>query len=60
MLYIYGKRKPFMFHSAQWLEKIASFPGSQVEGFDTGHWVMSAKPEQFNAVLKTWLNSSSQ
>ena len=60
MLYIYGKRKPFMFHSAQWLEKIASFPGSHVEGFDTGHWVMSAKPEQFNAVLKTWLNSSSQ
>lgn len=55
MLYIYGKRKPFMFHSARWLEKIASYPGSRVEGLDTGHWVMSSKPEQFNALLKAWL-----
>ncbi len=55
MLFIYGKRKPFMFHSARWLEKIASYPGSRVEGLDTGHWVMSSKPEQFNALLKAWL-----
>ncbi|MFY8191978.1 MAG: alpha/beta fold hydrolase, partial [Limnohabitans sp.] len=55
MLYIYGKRKPFMFHSDRWLEKIQSYPGSRVEGFDTGHWVMSSKPEQFNALLKDWL-----
>jgi pimeloyl-ACP methyl ester carboxylesterase len=55
MLYIYGKRKPFMFHSDRWLEKIAAHPGSRVEGFDTGHWVMSNKPEQFNALLKEWL-----
>ena len=57
MLYIYGRRKPFMFHSAQWLEKIASHPGSRVEGFDTGHWVMSNKPEAFNALLKEWLGT---
>jgi pimeloyl-ACP methyl ester carboxylesterase len=56
MLYIYGKRKPFMFHSERWLEKIASFPGSRVEGLETGHWVMTTKPEQFNALLKAWLN----
>ena len=55
MLYVYGKRKPFMFHSDRWLEKIASYPGSRVEGFDTGHWVMTSKPAQFNALLKEWL-----
>jgi pimeloyl-ACP methyl ester carboxylesterase len=55
MLYIYGKRKPFMFHSDRWLEKISAYPGSRVEGFDTGHWVMSSKPAQFNALLKAWL-----
>jgi len=55
MLYIYGKRKPFMFHSDRWLEKISAYPGSHVEGFDTGHWVMSSKPAQFNALLKAWL-----
>jgi pimeloyl-ACP methyl ester carboxylesterase len=58
MLYIYGKRKPFMFHSEKWLEKINAYPGSRVEGFDTGHWVMSSKPEQFNALLKSWLASN--
>jgi pimeloyl-ACP methyl ester carboxylesterase len=55
MLYIYGKRKPFMFHSDRWLEKIAAFPGSKVVGLDTGHWVMSNQPEAFNALLKDWL-----
>ncbi len=37
------------------LKKIAAYPGSRVEEFDTGHWVMSAKPEQFTALLKEWL-----
>jgi pimeloyl-ACP methyl ester carboxylesterase len=55
MLYVYGRRKPFMFHSPEWLEKITAHPGSLVEAFDTGHWVMSAKPEQFTALLKEWL-----
>ena len=55
MLYVYGRRKPFMFHSPEWLEKIAAHPGSCVEEFDTGHWVMSAKPEMFTALLKEWL-----
>jgi len=55
MLYVYGRRKPFMFHSPEWLEIIANHPGSRVEEFDTGHWVMSAKPEMFTALLKEWL-----
>jgi pimeloyl-ACP methyl ester carboxylesterase len=55
MLYVYGRRKPFMFHSPEWLEKIAAHPGSRVEEFDTGHWVMSAKPAQFTALLQEWL-----
>ena len=57
MLYIYGRRKPFMFHSELWLEQIASHSGSRVEGFDTGHWVMSAKPTEFNALLTDWLRT---
>ena len=58
MLYVYGRRKPFMFHSPEWLEKIAAHPGSRVEEFDTGHWVMSAKPEMFTALLQDWLATS--
>ena len=58
MLYVYGRRKPFMFHSPEWLEKIAAHPSSRIEVFDTGHWVMSAKPELFVALLKEWLSAT--
>lgn len=55
MLFIYGKRKPFMFHSSAWAGDIASRPGCQVLAFDTGHWVMVARPAEFNSALTTWL-----
>jgi pimeloyl-ACP methyl ester carboxylesterase len=55
ILYIYGKRKPFMFHSEEWLQKVAAHPGSRVEGFDTGHWVMTSRSAPFHALVKEWL-----
>jgi cis-3-alkyl-4-acyloxetan-2-one decarboxylase len=58
MLYIYAKRKPFMFHAAGWLEKLAARPGNAVAGFDTGHWVMQQQPERFNAVVGEWLRAT--
>lgn len=55
MLFIYGRRKPFMFHSPTWAEGIAARPGSRVEAFDTGHWVMVEKPDGFSEVVAGWL-----
>jgi pimeloyl-ACP methyl ester carboxylesterase len=55
MLYIYGQRKPFMFHSRRWLDKIAAMPGCAAHGLDTGHWVMSQKPAEFNQLVSDWL-----
>ena len=60
LLYLYGERKPFMFHSPQWLERIAARPGSAVQGFRTGHWVMVDQPEAFNQRVVAWLNEDSQ
>ncbi|MGE0098294.1 MAG: alpha/beta fold hydrolase [Hydrogenophaga sp.] len=57
-LYIYGRRKPFMFHSARWLDQLAATPGCEVKGMDTGHWVMRQKPVEFNACVRTWLDHS--
>jgi cis-3-alkyl-4-acyloxetan-2-one decarboxylase len=51
MLYLYGERKPFMFHSRAWAARIDSI------GFPTGHWVMLQAPEAFNLALTTWLES---
>jgi pimeloyl-ACP methyl ester carboxylesterase len=55
MLYIYGTNKPFMFHSPSWLEKLAARPGNEVVAMNTNHWVMIAKPEEFNTTVARWL-----
>jgi pimeloyl-ACP methyl ester carboxylesterase len=49
MLYIYGKRKPFMFHSRGWAARVESI------GFPTGHWVMLQGPGDFNQAVRAWL-----
>jgi pimeloyl-ACP methyl ester carboxylesterase len=55
VLYVYGKRKPFMFHSAEWLQTLQSTPGSAAHGLATGHWVMVEQPQAFNALVLPWL-----
>jgi pimeloyl-ACP methyl ester carboxylesterase len=55
MLYIYGERKPFMFHSPQWLAALAQRPGCAVQAFHTGHWVMVQQPKAFNDGVLSWL-----
>jgi pimeloyl-ACP methyl ester carboxylesterase len=55
MLFIYGERKLFMFHSGDWIEALARQPGCEVAAFDTGHWVMLQRPERFNQVAAAWL-----
>ena len=55
MRFIYGKYKPFMFHSSAWAEEIGARPGNQVLGFNTGHYVMIEEPEESNHAVITWL-----
>jgi cis-3-alkyl-4-acyloxetan-2-one decarboxylase len=58
MLFIYAKRKPFMFHAPSWVEQLKARPGNEVHGFDTGHWVMLQDPANFNALIGRWLASA--
>ncbi|MEO7105371.1 MAG: alpha/beta hydrolase [Rhodoferax sp.] len=55
VLYLYGKRKPFMFHSPDWLQALGSAPGSAAYGLAAGHWVMVDQPQPFNAHVLQWL-----
>lgn len=55
MLFVYGTRKPFMFHSTAWLEWLRQQPGSDVQAIKSGHWVMVDQPEQFQQVVGEWL-----
>ena len=49
MLYLYGERKPVMFHSRAWAERV------NARAFPTGHWIMVQRPAEFNAALLAWL-----
>jgi len=55
MLFFYGERKPFMFHSTAWCAKLAARRGSRVIGLPTGHWVMVQRPKEFNEAVLAWL-----
>jgi cis-3-alkyl-4-acyloxetan-2-one decarboxylase len=56
MLYVYGKRKPFRFHSSAWEDALKARPDSRVKAFATGHWVMLGDPQGFNQEVLSWLN----
>jgi len=55
ILFIYGQRKPFMFHSADWLTSLGTRPGCAVQPFSTDHWVMAQEPNAFNRCAIEWL-----
>jgi len=52
MLFIYGTKKPFMFHSQRWLDHVASV-GGRVVALGSGHWV--PKHPELNDILIEWL-----
>jgi pimeloyl-ACP methyl ester carboxylesterase len=55
LLYLYGTRKPFMFHSPEWLSNLQAREGCEVQAIRSGHWVMSNAPEAFHAAVLSWL-----
>jgi pimeloyl-ACP methyl ester carboxylesterase len=58
MLFLYGERKPIMFHSRPWAERLGSQSGNRVLAFATGHWIMISRPQAFNDALRSWLAES--
>ena len=56
VLYVFGERKPFMFHSPHWLETLARNPANVALGFRSGHWVMLDAPQAFHAAVRSWLD----
>lgn len=52
LLFVYGKRKPFPFHSQKWIEYVQSTGGKAI-GLDCGHWVQL--DPAFADILAGWL-----
>jgi cis-3-alkyl-4-acyloxetan-2-one decarboxylase len=58
-LFLYGTRKPFMFHSSAWVAKVNATPGCQAHALDGGHWFMrGATQDRCQALVRDWLASS--
>lgn len=55
MLFLYGEKKPFMFHSREWAEELGAKPGNRSIAFPTGHWIMISRAAEFNQALLAWL-----
>jgi pimeloyl-ACP methyl ester carboxylesterase len=54
VLYLYGERKPMMFHSPEWLQ-ILDETGGRAEGLaGAGHWFMETHPEIVNEKIAGW------
>lgn len=58
MLFVYGSRKPFMFHSTAWLATVQATPHGEVLSLKTGHWVTHQGAAAFNEALLRWLATS--
>jgi pimeloyl-ACP methyl ester carboxylesterase len=54
VLFVYGERKPFPFHSDAWLDHVRKI-GGEVVGLPCGHWV-PCEPA-FATILARWLES---
>lgn len=56
VVYLYGTRKPFQFHSDRWLDMVAA-SGGFAQGIDAGHWLQEQRAEAVNALLVDWLGA---
>ncbi|MEE4216225.1 MAG: alpha/beta fold hydrolase [Xanthomonadales bacterium] len=54
VLYLFGERKPLMFHSAKWLEIVASSGGQAAGIAGAGHWLMETHAGTINEKLSNW------
>ena len=58
VLFIYGRHKPFCFHSPAWEHSIAASPAGRVVAMETGHWPMVEQPELLATTIHGWLKAT--
>ena len=54
VLYLYGERKPLMFHSQRWLGIVEESGGRAVGVTGAGHWLQESHAEAVNGELAAW------
>jgi pimeloyl-ACP methyl ester carboxylesterase len=57
-LYLYGKRKPVMFHSPRWLAMLEQRPDCAVVALDSDHWLTLSRPAEVNAAIARFVETA--
>lgn len=55
MFYAWGRRKPFMFHSRAWVQRLRARADCRALELKAGHWLMLDQPAELHAALREWL-----
>lgn len=55
LLYLYGQRNPYKFHSRRWLEIVTKVPRSRVVPIDGFHWFPLHQAKETAAAMDHWL-----
>ena len=55
MLFMYGTKKPIMFHSQKCVDTLNATPGSKAVAIQGGHWFMISKHQQTVQLMKDFL-----
>lgn len=55
VLYLFGKKKPVMFHSDRWLDIVEQTGGSWVGLEGAGHWLMETHADEVNELIRAYL-----
>ncbi len=56
VLFLWGERKPVMFHSPRWLQIVAASGGHAAGIPRAGHWFMETHPEIVNPKISEWFS----
>lgn len=55
MFFAWGRRKPFMFHSRAWVERLRARADCRAVELKAGHWMMVDQPAALHEPLREWL-----
>lgn len=56
LLYLYGAKNPYPFHSKRWEKVVRESPRSEVVAIDGAHWFPLRCPEATNTAIDRWLS----
>ena len=60
LLYLYGGRKPIMFHTQRWLDLLETTSGASTCIEDGDHWFMESHAAEVNEMIHTWFLTEEQ